>query len=317
MRNFFKGIGQDILVYFRVLLHLITLPFRVVYAVIAFPFIMLGRFNRFLNREPDENPVADSLAGIITDEKIRASLWDHVWTFRSHLIRSIVVLAIFVIASFWVAEPIMQFLARPVGGLANLQAIQVTEEIGVFMRVAMTTGIAVTFPYIALELWIFAAPGLRPSEKKMGLAGIPLATLLFLTGMAFTFLVLLPAALPFLGGFTEIAQFWTAKEYFAFVTGLMLWIGLFFEFPLVIYVLSSIGLVKPQILAQQWRLAVVIIAVLAAAVTPTVDPVNMGLVMLPMILLYFVSIGLSYFAYAGRKRKEAEALEEPHDGGAG
>jgi sec-independent protein translocase protein TatC len=88
----------------------------------------------------------------------------------------------------------------------------------------------------------------------------------------------------------------------------MLWIGGFFEFPLVIYVLTAIGLVNPKFLADQWRLAVVIIAVLAAAITPTVDPVNMGLVMIPMILLYFISIGLSYLAYAGRQ-KNAEAQE--------
>ena len=66
------------------------------------------------------------------------------------------------------------------------------------------------------------------------------------------------------------------------------------------------GLVQPKFLAEQWRIAVVIIAVIAAAVTPTIDPVNMGLVMLPMILLYFISIGLSYVAYAGRKKEKAE-----------
>ena len=86
----------------------------------------------------------------------------------------------------------------------------------------------------------------------------------------------------------------------------MVWIGLFFEFPLVIYILTSMGLVKPAILSQQWRLAIVIIAILAAAITPTIDPVNMTLVMLPMSLLYFISIGLSYIAYAGRSRRLSE-----------
>jgi sec-independent protein translocase protein TatC len=161
-------------------------------------------------------------------------------------------------------------------------------------------------PYIAFEIWLFAAPGLRSREKKIGLIGIPLATLLFLGGMTFTYFILLPAALPFLGGFTNIQQFWTASDYFGFVTGLMLWIGLFFEFPLVIYILSSIGFIQPRILAQHWRLAIVIIAIIAAAVTPTIDPITMGLVMVPMSLLYFVSIGLSYLAYAGRKRSEPE-----------
>jgi sec-independent protein translocase protein TatC len=203
----------------------------------------------------------------------------------------------------------MEYLALPAGGLTQLQAIKVTEEIGVYMRVALTSGIAIMLPYLAFELWLFAAPGLKPRERKFGLLGIPLATILFLTGMAFTYFALLPTALPFLGGFTEIRQFWTANDYFGFVTGLMIWIGFFFEFPLAIYILTSIGFIKPQILVQQWRLAIVIIAIIAAAITPTVDPVNMGLVMLPMSLLYFISIGLSYLAYAGRRKRAAEMHE--------
>lgn len=291
----------------------ITFPFRLIFTIITFPFKAVHRFYLFLNTEPDERPITDIFADIATQPEVRSQLWDQVEDFRKHLLRSVAVLALFVIASFWVTQPMLEFLSRPVGGLEKLQAIEVTEEIGVFMRVAMTAGIAVAFPYIAFEFWLFAAPGLKPREKKMGLVGIPLASLLFLVGMAFTFYILLPAALPFLGSFTNIAQFWSAKEYFAFITGLMLWIGLFFEFPLVIYVLTSIGLVKPKFLAEQWRLAVVIIAVIAAAITPTVDPVNMGLVMAPMILLYFISIGLSYLAYAGRREKNAETQEPAGD----
>jgi sec-independent protein translocase protein TatC len=142
------------------------------------------------------------------------------------------------------------------------------------------------------------------------LIGIPLATILFLTGIAFTYFLLLPTALPFLGGFTEIQQFWTAQDYFGFITGLMIWLGLFFEFPLVIYILTSMGFIKPAALAKQWRLAIVIIAILAAAITPTIDPVNMALVMLPMSLLYFISIGLSYVAYAGRRRADFQSAPQ-------
>lgn len=310
MRNFLHGIGQGVLVYLRVLAHFVLFPFRLVYNIIAFPFRKLKQFNDFLNEEPEETSVAEAMAGIVANSEMRSFLFEHIWVFRTHLFRSVAVLAVFVIAAFGVAGDLMTFLAQPIGGLEKLQAIQVTEELGVFMRVAMSAGIAVAFPYIAFELWLFAAPGLRPREKKMGLAGIPLASLLFLMGMAFTFFVLLPAALPFLGGFTQISEFWAANEYFKFVTGLMFWIGIFFEFPLVIFVLSSVGLVKPDMLRENWRVAVVVIAVLAAAVTPTVDPVNMGLVMIPMVLLYFVSIGLSYIAYAGRARRIAEAEKQ-------
>ena len=297
----------------RALWRVITFPFVLVFNIIAFPFRMIRKAYRFLNTDLDEDrPLIDTFSSIATEPQARESLWDHVEALRMHLLRIVIALAIGVGISFYFTIPLMEFLATPVDGLQNLQAIEVTEEIGVFMRVALTSGIAIMLPYIAFELWLFVAPGLRPRERKMGLVGIPLAIILYLGGMAFTFFVLLPAALPFLGNFTSIAQFWTAREYFKFVTGLMLWIGLFFEFPLVIYILTSIGLVKPYVLVQQWRLAVVIIAVIAAAVTPTVDPVNMGLVMLPMTLLYFISIGLSYIAYAGRSRraKQAAASEE-------
>jgi sec-independent protein translocase protein TatC len=292
MRNFFHGLWR-----------VITFPFRLVFGILAFPFRAIYRFNKFLNTEPEEHPIADVFSDLVSNTDTRQMLWEQVEALRFHILRAVIVLSISVIAAFWVAQDVMEFLAIPIEGLEKLQAIQVTEEIGVFMRVAMMVGIAVAFPWIAMEAWLFAAPGLRPREKKFGLMGIPLATILFLTGMAFTYYVLLPAALPFLGSFTKISQFWAAKEYFAFVTGLMIWIGIFFEFPLVIFVLSSMGIVQPKFLAEQWRIAVVIIAVLAAAVTPTIDPVNMGLVMLPMILLYFISIGFSYIAYAGRRQK--------------
>jgi sec-independent protein translocase protein TatC len=281
---------------FKPVWRVIVFPFVLVYNLITFPFRVGKRFVQFLESDPEKHTVE--------------SLWEHVEHLRIHLLRMILVLSGAVIASFWFTLPLMEYLSRPVKGLTNLQAIEVTEEIGVFMRVALTSGITIALPYIAFEIWLFAAPGLTPRERKYGLIGIPLATLLFVLGVAFTFYILIPAALPFLGGFTDISQFWTAKEYFGFITGLMLWIGIFFEFPLVVYVLTSIGLLRPRMLAQQWRLAIVVIAVLAAAVTPTVDPVNMGLVMLPMILLYFVSIGMSQIAYAGRKRN-ASAAETP------
>src|SRR3989304_24950 len=294
MRNFFWGIWR-----------IVTFPFRLAFGILAFPFRKIRQFHKFLNTEPDERPLTDLFVELTTNKDTRQMLWDQIEALRMHILRAVIALAITVITSIWITQDLMEFLAIPVQGLEKLQAIQVTEEIGVFMRVAMYAGIAAAFPYIAFEIWLFAAPGLKPREKKMGLTGIPFATMLFFTGMSFTYFVLIPAALPFLGSFTKITQFWAAKEYFSFVTGLMFWIGIFFEFPLVIYVLSSMGLVKPAILMQQWRLAIVIIAILAAAITPTIDPVNMGLVMLPMVLLYFVSIGLSYIAYAGRKQKNA------------
>ncbi|MBV5267101.1 MAG: twin-arginine translocase subunit TatC [Burkholderiaceae bacterium] len=236
---------------------------------------------------------------------------------RMHLLRSVLSLMLMVGVSFLFTQKVIEFLAQPVGGLDKLKAIEVTESIGVFMKVALFSGIALAIPYIAFELWLFAAPGLRSYERKMGLVGIPLASIFFLGGAAFTFFLMLPAALPFLNNFMGVKTELRPQSYFSFVTGLMFWIGISFEFPLVIYVLSAIGFVKPQILAEQWKLAIVIIAILAAIVTPTIDPINQGLVMAPMILLYFVSIGLSHIAYTGRKRNQAADQKKADEAGTG
>ena len=295
--------------FFNVLWRVVTFPFVLIFNLLALPLRTVQRIFKFLNTDVEDRPILDTFSTLASEAEARASFWDHIEDLRMHLLRMLIGLAIGVGISFYFTLPLMEYLAGPVGGLENLQAIQVTEELGVFMRVALTSGIAIMLPYIAFEIWLFAAPGLNSREKKSTLFGIPIAALLFLGGMAFTFRVLLPSALPFLGGFTDISQNWTAGEYFGFVTGLMIWIGLFFEFPLVIYVLTSVGLVRPQLLAKQWRLAIVVIAIIAAAVTPTIDPVNMGLVMLPMSLLYFVSIGMSYIAYAARRRNMRAAEE--------
>src|SRR5688572_8304448 len=248
MTNFFKA-------FWRV----ITFPFRLVFNILAFPFRGLRYIGEFLNEDiPEERPLIDTFSSLASESETRASLWEHVDALRAHLLRMIIGLALGVGVSFYFTVPLMRYLTIPVGGLENLQAIEVTEEVGVFMRVALMSGIAIMLPYIAFEIWLFAAPGLRPRERKFGLIGIPLASSLFLTGIAFTYFILLPTALPFLGGFTEIKQFWTARDYFGFVTSLMIWIGLFFEFPLVIYILTSIGIIKPEILAKQWRLAIVV-----------------------------------------------------------
>ncbi|MBK7453501.1 MAG: twin-arginine translocase subunit TatC [Anaerolineales bacterium] len=296
MRKFFWGTWR-----------ILTAPFRFIFAILMFPFRAIKRFVNYLNAETRENDIADTVSGLIADTRARQEFWDHIEALRTHLLRMVLALVLTVSISFLFTQNIINFLAQPVGGLDKLKAIEVTESISVFMKVALFSGIALAIPYIALELWIFAAPGLTPRERKMGLAGIPLATFLFLGGAAFTFFVMLPAALPFLNNFLGIKTELRPQSYFSFVTGIMFWIGISFEFPLVIYVLSAIGIIKPQALAQQWRLAIVVIAIAAAAVTPTIDPVNQGLVMAPMILLYFVSIGLSYIAYAGRKRNMADA----------
>src|SRR6185436_21004730 len=292
----------------RAFWRVITFPFVLVFNIVAFPFRLARRAYHFLNDEIEEDhSLIDTFSSLATEPQVRASLWDHIEALRMHLLRAVLSLVVTVIISFTFTQQLIEFLAQPVGGLDKLRAIEVTESVGVFMRAALLSGIALALPYIAFEFWLFAAPGLKPRERKFGLAGIPLAGIFFIGGIVFCYYVLLPSALNFLLNFMGIQAELRPSSYFSFVTGLMFWIGVAFEFPLVIYILTSVGFVQPQVLAQQWRLAIVIISIAAAAITPTVDPVNMSLVMIPMSLLYFLSIGLSYIAYAGRINRAAKA----------
>lgn len=299
-RSFMEGLRRLVLLPLRAIRWMVTLPYRLAVSV-----------RRFLLTEPEEHPLGDVFVDLAQNREARKLFWDQVDALRGHLLRAVLGIVIGVGISFTFTQRLVQFLAAPVGGLGALKAIEVTESIGVFMKVALLAGIAISLPYVAFEFWLFAAPGLRPRERLYGLVGIPLAAIFFLGGMAFTYYMLLPSALPFLLNFLGIQAQLRPQSYFSFITGLMFWIGAAFEFPLVIYVVTAMGLIKPRMLAQQWRMAIVIIAILAAAITPTVDPVNMGLVMLPMILLYFLSIALSYIAYAGRRTPvEKESLQE-------
>lgn len=294
MRRLLRGLGR-----------VIAFPFRAIWGIIRLPVRGVGAAQRFMQTEPEEHPLGDVFVDLAQSAQSRELFWGQVDALRAHLLRAVLGIVVGVGIAFTFTQKMLVFLAVPVGGLQGFRVIEVTESVGVYMKIALLAGIAIALPYVAFEFWLFAAPGLRPRERWFGLIGIPLAAVFFIGGMAFTYYMLLPSALPFLLHFAGFQSQLRPESYYSFITGLMFWIGVAFEFPLVIYVLTAMGLVKPQPLLRNWRIAVVVIAIVAAAITPTVDPVNMGLVMLPMTLLYFISIVLSYMAYSGR-RKPAE-----------
>lgn len=279
---------------------------RLLWQVVSAPFRWIAAAFRtlrdFIYYEPEDTPVAEVLSRTLDQPSI---LVEHLEALRRHILRSLAVLVLTTLVSTTFAGDILDWLARPVGGIDQLQAIEVTESIGAFMRVTLLSGFALAIPYIGIEIFAFVNPGLRPRERIMVLATIPAASVLFIAGMAFAYRVMLPVALPFLLEFLGITTVPRPSNYIRFVTGVMFWIGISFQFPLVIYTLASLGILSAQMLMRGWRYAILGIAVLAAAVTPTIDPVNMALVMAPMIVLYFLSVGLA--ALAGRRYRRTQA----------
>jgi sec-independent protein translocase protein TatC len=158
--------------------------------------------------------------------------------------------------------------------------------------------VILAMPIIVYQIGRFISPGLTKNERRYLFLLVPGATLCFVTGVAFAYFVMLPAAIPFLQGFMAdiIEQQWAIGEYLSFVTSLLLWIGVAFELPLFVYFLAKLGVIDAQALAKNRKYAVIAIAVLAAVITPTVDPLNMALVMGPLVVLYEIGVLLAKIA---------------------
>jgi sec-independent protein translocase protein TatC len=291
--------------FFKTLWLIVSAPFRALWWLVSLPFRSLRKLGVFLNETPEESQLPDVLS---TSVQKPGLLLEHFNDLRKHLFRILIALVICVAFMFTFTPQLINILALPIGGVSELTAIDVTESVSVFMRVAMLGALVLASPYIFFELWLFAAPGLMPRERKAGLFGIPLVLVFFVAGIIFSYELLLPTALPFLLSFMGITALPRISSYINFVTGILFWMGVSFEFPLVVYVLTTMGLIKPKVMARGWRIAIVVIAVAAAIITPTPDPINMSIVMAPLLLLYLVSIGLSYLAALGRNRR-TRALE--------
>ena len=224
------------------------------------------------------------------------TLPEHFNELRKRLLIIVIGLVVAVLVSFAFAERAIQFLAEPIGGLGSLQSIEVTENMGVFMKVSLLSGFILSLPLTLYEIVAFVMPALKPEERKWLFIAIPAFFIMFVAGVAFAYLVMLPVAIPFLVQFLGVETVPRLSNYIGFVTNLMFWIGLIFETPLVMFLLTKLHIVTPKLLLKGWRIAVIASAVLAAMITPTVDPVNMALLMGPMLGLYLLSVLMSVFA---------------------
>jgi sec-independent protein translocase protein TatC len=220
----------------------------------------------------------------------------HLRELRNVLIKCAVVLVITSAIALVFATPILQFLIAPYGGI--LETIDPTENVTTYFRVALVSGAVLAMPFLVYFIWSFIAPGLEEKEKRYVRFIVPGATVLFMIGVAFAWGIMLPAAIGFLAGFEpEIFKTsWRAAAYIPFVTSLMFWIGVAFELPLIVFFLAKLKIVTAKQLLGWWRFAIVGAAIVAAVITPTVDPFNMMLVMGPLVFLYFLSVALAKLA---------------------
>lgn len=227
------------------------------------------------------------------------SLLEHLNELRVRATWALVGVMIATLLSFIFAEQILNFLLSPYAASspdgATLQTLRPTEGLETFFKVSLLSGGILAMPLILVQFWLFISPGLTKQERRYIYIFIPSALLLFGLGIAFAWFILAPAAIFFLANFLSdvFTADWTGQEYISFIVRLLFWMGVSFELPIIIYFVARVGLITAQTLRDQWRVAVVAIAVLAAAITPSIDPVTMLLTMAPLLVLYLLSILLA------------------------
>jgi sec-independent protein translocase protein TatC len=190
----------------------------------------------------------------------------------------------------------------------HLQNLKPFGQLFLYMQVAIIGGIILSVPNILYQFWAFIAPGLMPKERKYIKWIVFFSSFCFLSGIAFSYFVMLPAALTFFAGFgtPQIVNNIAIGEYMSFIISVMLAAGVVFELPMVSWFLSQLGILTPAFMRHYRRHAIVVIFVLSAILTPGTDPVSQILLAIPLLVLYEISIGISALAWRGKRKKERE-----------
>jgi len=264
------------------------------------------------------------------------SFFDHLDVLRKHLIRAVIAIAVFTGVAFYFNEEILdkiifgpkkpdfwtyRMMCKLVEHFPSLGKdmcitkingeIINTEMAGQFnlqLNVCVMCGIVLGFPYLLWEIWRFVKPALHEKERKSASGFVFFASLLFIIGIIFGYFIICALSINFLTGYTvssEIKNTFTIDSYVSSITTLTLGTGIIFELPIIIFILSKLGLMTPKLMRSSRRYATVIILIIAAIVTPTPDILTMLTVAAPLFLLYEASIFVS--AYIEKKKKKADA----------
>ncbi|MFD0766209.1 twin-arginine translocase subunit TatC [Mucilaginibacter lutimaris] len=262
------------------------------------------------------------------------SFFDHLEALRWHLVRAAIAIVIFTCAAFYfydfIFDTIIMGPSKPsfwtyrmlckLGDYLHrdgfcINKINVsllnTEMAGQFtlmINSALLIGITLGFPYLLWELWRFIRPALHEKERKAASGFVIYASFLFLLGVLFGYYVITPESINFLSGFTVSSQIenkFSVDSYLSSVATLTLATGIVFELPIIVYVLSSLGILNAKFMRETRRYAVVIILIIAAVVTPTPDMMTMTVVSIPLFILY--EVGILVAAVVDKRRAAREA----------
>ncbi len=235
---------------------------------------------------------------------------------RLYIAVGAIILATIIAFAFY--RPIQDFVQRPAlealervrpDDPARLVQLDITEGWSVTAKVSVLVGFASAFPVVLYQVIMFVRPGLKGNERRTLYLLLPGGTLLFIAGAAFAYYLVIPPAIHFLLQFGGEIALVTPRlsSYVTLVTTLVVWMGLIFELPIAMFLLAKLGILRPESLSKQRRWVILFAFVLAAVVTPTVDPVTQTMVAAPVVVLF--ELGLLLTKLATRTPKTNNAAE--------
>jgi sec-independent protein translocase protein TatC len=245
------------------------------------------------------------------------TFFEHLIELRKRIINSLVSILIGALIGWVVAPHFVNWITRPMLkalGEAHLdQKLVYTHPAGylnLLITLSIYLGLVIASPWILYQIWLFVAPALYKHERS-AITGFLFSTVfLFLAGIAFGYFVSLPYVLRFLISFQgPVVPLISINEYFDLILIILLGLGLVFELPILIFFLTLFGIVTPKFLLQNFRYAILVIAILAAVVTPTPDATTMLVFMAVMVALYFLGVAVSWVVVRRRENRLSAAAE--------
>jgi len=258
------------------------------------------------------------------------SFLDHLEELRWHLVRSVVAIMVFAVVAFFsksfVFDTVILGPASPdfwtfrmlckLGTLVGSEALCIedipfliqsrtmTGQFTMHLMSSFAIGIIVAFPYIFWEVWRFIGPGLHTTERKVSKGAVFFVTLLFSIGVSFGYFIMAPLAVNFLANYQVskmVVNEFDITSYVSTITTLVLGSGFLFQLPMVVYFLSKLGVVTPELMKRYRKHAIVAILFLGAILTPP-DPMSQILIAFPLFGLYQFSILISAYVWRGKKK---------------
>lgn len=242
------------------------------------------------------------------------TLQEHLEELRDRIVKSIIVIVPAFLIGFYFSDNILSDITAK----SNVERLQILDAVGpitVTFQISLYAAIAITMPFLVYQFMAFLMPGMTRQEKKLVFTSMPFVTILFIAGTAFGYFVAAPRAMKFLSSWnSDVFDFQiTAQNALTFFLRLVLGLGIGFQLPVIVFVLSRLGIIRVEQLRRWRKYAYLILMVLAAIITPTPDPLNMAVVAIPLILLYELGILISAIFHRTTKRTTGIDGEERHE----